>query len=85
MLTYFEQASLLCREPPDGIPYRPVSCAGPERFVRGGPTLTTFFLSFLVDKGREGINTTIRGAISGPPAKTPLKWRCAGVPMMAQH
>ena len=35
-------------------------CADPESFVRGGPTLTGFFLFFfLVDEGREDPNTTI--------------------------
>ena len=38
------------------------SCADPESFVRGGPTVTTFFhVVFLVDEGREGPKTTIRG------------------------
>ena len=47
-----------------------ISCADPENFVRGSPTLTAFFLSFfLVDKGKEDLNTTIRRAIIGPPAK----------------
>ena len=32
------------------------TCADPECFVRGGPTLTGFF-----DEGREGPNTTISG------------------------
>ena len=35
-------------------------CADPERYVRGGPTLT---LTFLVDEGREDQNTTIGGPI----------------------
>ena len=34
------------------------TCADPECFVRGGPTLTGFFI---VDKGREDPNTTISG------------------------
>ena len=36
-------------------------CTYPESFVRGGPTLTFFFFlfSFLVDEGREDLNTTI--------------------------
>ena len=37
-------------------------CADPESFVRGGPTLTTFFFS--VDEGREDQNTTISGPSS---------------------
>ena len=41
-------------------------CAGPESFVRDGPTLKTFFFSsffflFLVDEGREDPSTTISG------------------------
>ena len=42
--------------------------ADPESFVRGGPTLTTFFL---VDVGREDPSTTIRGS-STAPSETPL-------------
>ena len=38
------------------------SCADPESFVRGGPTLTTFFR---VDEGRDNPNTTKRFA-GGP-------------------
>ena len=57
------------------------SCADPESFVRGGPTLITFF--FLVDERRKDPNFTKR-AIIGPPANT-IKWRFAGVLMMAQH
>ena len=40
-----------------------VACADQESFVRGGPTLTTFFfLSFLGDEGRKDPNTTISGS-----------------------
>ena len=46
------------------------SCADPEGFFRGGPTLTTIFLG-------EDPNTTI----SGPSSAR----RFAGVPMMAKH
>ena len=42
------------------------SCMDPESFVRGSPTLTGFFASFLVD---EGIS---RAIIGGPPAKRHL-------------
>ena len=39
-------------------------CADPESFVRGGPTLTTFFCSsFLGDEEREDPNTTKSGPI----------------------
>ena len=35
------------------------TCADPGSFIRGGPTLTTFFVVvFLVDEGREDSNTT---------------------------
>ena len=46
----------------NGVPVHSVSilsaitCADPESFVRGGPTLTAFF--FLVDEGREDQNNT---------------------------
>ena len=36
------------------------SCADPESFIRGGPTLTTFSFS----RGREAQNTIIRGPTS---------------------
>ena len=49
-----------------------VTCADPESFVRGGPTLTFFLFVFLFDEGREDPNTTISGAIIGPPAKRHL-------------
>ena len=39
------------------------TCAGPENFVRGGLTLTTFFYIFLVDEGWVDPNSTI----SRPP------------------
>ena len=68
---------------PDGM-YR--SCADPESFVRGGPTLTTFFflLFFLVDEGREDPSTTISGP-SSARQRNAIKWRFAGVPKMAKH
>ena len=44
------------------------ACADPEHIVRRGPTSTTF----LVDKGREDPNITIRRAIIGLPAKRNL-------------
>ena len=37
------------------------ACADPESFVRGGPTLTLFFL---VDEERKDPNTTISGQSS---------------------
>ena len=36
---------------------------------------------FLVDKVIDDTNT----AINGPASETPLKWRFAGGPLMAQH
>ena len=39
-----------------------MSCTDPEKFVRGGPTLTTFFLT--VDEGREDPSTTLSGPSS---------------------
>ena len=60
-------------------------CTDPERFDRGGPTLTTFFVVvFLVDEGREDPNTTKVGH-HRPASETSFKWRFAGLPMMAQH
>ena len=65
----------------------------PESFVRGGPTLPTYFF-FKFDEGRKDPNTTINGPSSvgqrnaiyhRPASETPLKWRFAGRPMMAQH
>ena len=54
-------------------------CADPERFVRGGPTLTTvififilFILFFLVYKGRDDLTPLYKRAINGTPAKRRL-------------
>ena len=43
-----------------------ISCADPESFIRGGPTLT-FFVCYLVDEGREDPNITIRWPASEWP------------------
>ena len=40
-------------------PCKLYTCPDPESFFRGGPSLTTFFFIFLVDKGREDLNTCI--------------------------
>ena len=40
----------------------------PESFVRGGPTLTTFFSSFF-DEGKGGSKCNYKRAIIGPPTK----------------
>ena len=53
---------------------KPQSCANPESFVRGGPTLRTFFL---VDGRREDPNAT-----KNRPSK---RYSIDGVSMMAQH
>ena len=42
----------------DHIEFIVYTCADPESFVRGGPTLTTFFL---VGEGRDDPNTTKSG------------------------
>ena len=59
--------------------------ADPERFVRGGPTLTTFFFVFLVLMRREMIQIPLLAGQKRPASETPFKWRFAGGPMMAQH
>ena len=44
---------------------RGYSYADPERFVRGGPTVTFFVVvGFLLDEGREYQNTTKSGSLS---------------------
>ena len=62
------------------------TCAEPERFVRGGPTLRKFFSFFfsLMRGGRKDQYTTISGLSLVRSAKH-YHWRFAGVPMMAQH
>ena len=52
-----------------------LACADPESFVRGGPTLTTFFL---VDEEREDPNAIISGP-SSASSKTPFKWHFASI------
>ena len=47
------------------------ACADPENFARGGPTLTTFCLFFLVDEGRDDPNTTKMGDYR-PASETPF-------------
>ena len=55
------------------------TCADPGSFVRGGPTLTTFFL---VDQGREIQNITISGPFlarqpdDGPTLNAGLVFQC---------
>ena len=57
------------------------SSADPEKIVREGPTLTTFFLA---DEGREDQNITI-SSHHRPASETPFKWRFADGPMIVQH
>ena len=47
-----------------------LTCADPERFVRGGPNLTFSFKYILVDEGRGGPNTTISGPSSADDGAT---------------
>ena len=56
---------------------------GSRKFCKRGSNFDSYFV-FLVDKRRDGLNTTISGD-RWPTRKTPFKWRFAGVPMMAQH
>ena len=60
---------------------------GSRKFVRGGPTLTTFFFLFffLVDEAKEDPNTTL----SRPPLarhrnyiETVFRWRADDVPIL---
>ena len=57
------------------------SCADPESFVRGGPTLTRLF--FLVDGERikMRIKMPLKVGNHRPASETPF----AGVPIMAHH
>ena len=52
------------------------SCADPECFVRGDPTLTTFV--FKVDEGREDPSPTLSGP-SSARQRNAIKWRFAGM------
>ena len=58
------------------------TCADPESFVRGGPTLKTILFYFY--EGREDPSTTICGQ-SLARQRNAIKWRFAGVPMMTQY
>ena len=65
------------------------SCADPESFVRGGPTLTVFFFVFfscfffwLMIRGRTQI--PLLAGHQRPASETQFKWGFAGGPMMAQ-
>ena len=67
---------------PGKISNRQSSCADLESFVRRFPALTTLFVFSY--EGRQDPNTTIGGP-SLAHQETPLKWRFASVPKMAQH
>ena len=54
---------------------------GSRKFCQRNPTLTTFFL---VDEGREDPSATLSGP-SSARQRNAIKWRFAGVSMMAQH
>ena len=56
-----------------------MTCADAESFGRGDPIFPTFLL---VDEGREDPSTTKRGP-STARQQIAIKWRLAGVPMMA--
>ena len=58
---------------------------GSKKFCQRGSNSDRFFLCvFLVDEGREDRSTTLSGPSSSRQQKA-IKWRLAGVPMMAQH
>ena len=46
-----------------------LTCADQESFVRGDPTLTTYFLSLVVEGGGRGIKINVNQVIMGLPAK----------------
>ena len=69
------------------IPTTCTPCADLENFLgggEGGPNLITFLFCFLDDKEMEDTNTAINGH-HRLASETPLKWRFAGGPIMAQH
>ena len=67
----------------------PNSCADPECFAIGGPTLTTFlfFIYFFFGGGGGGgsIYILLRAGYHRPISETPFNWRFASGPMIAQH
>ena len=59
---------------------------GSRKFVRVGPTLTFFLLFFFFSLwGGERIKMQLKAGHHQPASKMPLKWRFAGVPIMANH
>ena len=64
--------------------HRVQTCADPESFVRGGPTLTTFFFIFFFSSGDgERIQMPLTVGHHRPASETPFRWRFASVPLMA--
>ena len=74
-----------------------VSCADPESFCQRGSNFDNIllllllfnlfiylFIYLLFDKEREDPGTTISG-LSSARQRNAIKWRFAGVPMMAKH
>ena len=60
-------------------------CTDLESFVRGGQTLTSFFLiCFSLMRGG-WIKISLLAGHQRPARDTPFKWGFAGVLMMAQH
>ena len=59
------------------------SCADPECFVRGGPTWTFFCVVFLMRGGRHRV--PLLSGLSSARQRNAIKWRFAGVAVMAQQ
>ena len=66
----------------EGRLIREISCAEPESFVRGVPTLTFFFV-FISLKSEGTIQIPLLAGHQRPASETPFKWRFAGGPTMA--
>ena len=61
-----------------GLQFMVDSCADPESFVRGGPTLTAFFFSFFFSLMRGGrTQIPLLAGHQRPVSETPFKWRFA--------
>ena len=60
------------------------SCADPESFARGGPTLTGFVFLFFFVWG-ERIQIALKADHHRPASKMPFKWPFPGGLMIAQH
>ena len=77
-------SSTLCALLVDGDEGAGCLCADPEIFIRGGSTLTTFFIIILFFRGGT-IQIPLSEGRHWHTCETPFKWHFAGVPMMAQH